>query len=114
MIAYSEVFPFCQFGGPNFLNTEESLDNKKPKIGKGNHRRRLRKKYQLSDSDDEGCSRRKSTANGSSAIPGLESEDEDKLAISSCLKGGVAANKGLQDGEENAGTGIDEGGLPMR
>lgn len=105
-----EVFP----PSPASSDGEESLDNKKPKIGKGNHRRRLRKKYQLSDSDDEGCSRKKSTANGSSAIPGLESEDEDKLPISSCLKGEVAANKGAQDGEENAGTGIDEGGLPTR
>lgn len=89
---------------------EESLENKKAKNGKGNRRRRLRKKYQLSDSSDEGCSQRKSTANRNSAIPGLTSEDEDSVPISSCLK----AKKGIQDGEENADTRIDEGGLPMR
>ncbi|XP_021604342.1 peptidyl-prolyl cis-trans isomerase FKBP43 isoform X4 [Manihot esculenta] len=64
---------------------EEILHMRKPKNEKAKHRR-LRKKYQLSPSDDEYTSQQYTFANGATYIPALDSETDDVLAISSIYK----------------------------
>lgn len=83
------------------------MDNEKPLNGKGNCRRRLRKKYQLVESDDEGLSPKKNMANGGPAVPVFEIDDEDNFPIFSCLKN-QNAKKSKQDVQENADKGTDD------
>lgn len=83
------------------------MDDKEPQNGKGNCRRRLRKKYQLVESEDEGHSPKKNIVNGSSAAPVLDSDDEDNFPIFSCLKNRTTI-KGKQVGEEKADKRTDE------
>lgn len=87
----------------------EISDDKKPKNGKGSHRR-LRKKYQSVESDDEGCSQPKTVANGTSSVPIPESEDDDTFPISSLYKSKTTAKKGTQEAEEKVDKGTDESG----
>ncbi|PON35860.1 hypothetical protein TorRG33x02_350540, partial [Trema orientale] len=97
-----KVFP----PSPISNDGEESLDDKKPWNGKGNYRRRIRKKYQLVESDDEGHSPKKNMANGTTAVPVLESDDEDNFPIFSCFKN-RHAKKSKHNGEGNADKGTD-------
>ncbi|KAG6734237.1 hypothetical protein I3842_01G263900 [Carya illinoinensis] len=68
------------------------LDSERPKHGKGS-RRRLRKRYQMSESEEEGCSQEKNIVNGRSGEPEFESEDEDSIPISSIFKSKTTAKK---------------------
>ncbi|XP_030931873.1 peptidyl-prolyl cis-trans isomerase FKBP43-like isoform X1 [Quercus lobata] len=88
---------------------EEMLDNERPKNGKGS-RRRLRKIYQMSDSDDGACSQPKNIVNGSSGEPVLQNEDEDSFPISSIYKSKTTTRKTTEEvkskaDEETCGTG---------
>lgn len=74
----------------------EKTDNKKPKDG-NDRRKRLRKKYQLVESDDEQCNQQKTITDNSSCIPVPESKDEDTFPISSLYKSKTTA----QEAEEN-------------
>ena len=85
------------------------LDNERPKNGKGS-RRRLRKSYQMSDSDDGACSQPKNIVNGSSGEPVLQNEDEDSFPISSIYKSKTTTRKTTEEvkskaDEETCGTG---------
>ena len=82
------------------------LDNEKPKNGKAS-RRRLRKSYQMSDSDNEGCSQQKNIVSGGSGEPVLQSEDEDSFPISSIYKSKTNAKKTTEEvkGKGDNGTG---------
>ncbi|KAM6584665.1 hypothetical protein CsatB_011667 [Cannabis sativa] len=92
---------------------EDGLDDKKPLNGKRNSRRRLRKKYQLVESDDEEQSPKMIKSNGRTTVPVLGSEDdEDNFPIFSCIKN-RAAKKSKMDGEENADKGTDENSNKM-
>ncbi|XP_075672272.1 peptidyl-prolyl cis-trans isomerase FKBP43-like isoform X3 [Castanea sativa] len=87
----------------------EMLDNEKPKNGKSS-RRRLRKRYQMSDSDDGGCSQPKNIVNGRSGEPVLHNEDEDSFPISSLYKSKTTTKKTTEEAkskadEETCGTG---------
>lgn len=63
--------------------SEEMLDSERPKNGKGG-RRRLRKRYQLSESEEEEeCSQQKYMVNVHNGEPEFDSEDEDSIPISS-------------------------------
>ncbi|XP_062090501.1 peptidyl-prolyl cis-trans isomerase FKBP43-like [Humulus lupulus] len=85
---------------------EDGLDDKKRPDGKRN-RRRLRKKYQLVESDDEEQSPKMNKSNGRTAVPVLDCDDEDNFPIFSCIKN-RAAKKSKMNGEENAVKGTDE------
>ncbi|XP_048334783.2 peptidyl-prolyl cis-trans isomerase FKBP53-like isoform X1 [Ziziphus jujuba] len=107
---------FIDDGDPKLFPTSpissgggEISDDKKPKNGKGSHRR-LRKKYQSVESDDEGCSQPKTVANGTSSVPIPESEDDDTFPISSLYKSKTTAKEGTQEAEEKVDKGTDESG----
>ncbi|XP_062157088.1 peptidyl-prolyl cis-trans isomerase FKBP43-like isoform X3 [Alnus glutinosa] len=78
----------------------EILDNEKPKNRKDS-RIRLRKKYQICESDDEGCSQQKDTVKGSSSELALQSEDDDSVPISYLYKSKTTANKTTEEVEGN-------------
>lgn len=83
------------------LTSSEILDNEKPKKRKDS-RRRLRKRYQIRESDDEGCSQQKDMVNGSSNELVLQSEDDDIIPISSLYKSKTTAKKTIEEVEGNA------------
>ncbi|KAF4386586.1 hypothetical protein F8388_006541 [Cannabis sativa] len=92
---------------------DDGLDDNKPLNGKRNSRRRLRKKYQLVESDDEEQFPKVIKSNGGTTVPVLGSEDdEDNFPIFSCIKN-RAAKKIKMDGEENADRGTDENSNKM-
>ncbi|GMY09366.1 peptidyl-prolyl cis-trans isomerase FKBP43-like isoform X2 [Fagus crenata] len=97
-----EVYP----PSPISNDGEEMLDHEKPKNGKAS-RRRLRKSYQMSDSDNEGCSQQKNIVSGRSGEPVLQSEDEDSFPISSLYKSKTNAKKTTEEvkGKGDNGTG---------
>ena len=80
---------------------EEMLDLKKSKDGKG-RRRRLRKKYQLSESENDDSSQQKDFTKAIAAVEVLDSEIEDTLPISSLCRGKHASNGGNVNVEEKA------------
>ncbi|KAF3439982.1 hypothetical protein FNV43_RR18260 [Rhamnella rubrinervis] len=75
---------------PVYSGGEEIMDNKK----KGD-RRRLRKKYQLVESDP------KTIANDGSCVPVSKMEDEDTFPISPLYKSKTTAKAATQEAEEN-------------
>ncbi|XP_007022660.2 PREDICTED: FK506-binding protein 4 isoform X1 [Theobroma cacao] len=87
-------------------SNEEIFDLKKSKNGKGT-RRRLRKKYQLSESENEESSQQKVFTSAVAAAEVLDSEFEDTLPISSLCRGNNASDSGKVDVEENARKEID-------
>lgn len=84
-----------------FYSNEEMLDLKKSKDGKG-RRRRLRKKYQLSESENDDSSQQKDFTKAIAAVEVLDSEIEDTLPISSLCRGKHASNGGKVNVEEKA------------
>jgi hypothetical protein len=93
----SECFDLCLLVA---LTSIEILDNEKPKNRKDS-RIRLRKKYQICESDDEGCSQQKDTVKGSSSELALQSEDDDSVPISYLYKSKTTANKTTEEVEGN-------------
>jgi uncharacterized protein YgiM (DUF1202 family) len=93
----SECFDLCLLVA---LTSLEILDNEKPKNRKDS-RIRLRKKYQICESDDEGCSQQKDTVKGSSSELELQSEDDDSVPISYLYKSKTTANKTTEEVEGN-------------
>lgn len=85
----------------------EKTDNKKPNDGKDS-RKRLRKKYQLVESDDEQCNQQKTVTDNSSCIPVPESKDEDTFPISYLYKSKTTAQESTQEAEENIDNGTGE------
>lgn len=103
-----EVFPSSPVSSDGVL-LEEKLDGKKTNNGKSSHRR-LKKKYQLSESDDD-ISLQQNIAKGSAGVLVLESDSEDKIPISSLYKSKtIEKNAKLEEEEEEeekkAGNGI--------
>ncbi|XP_035548493.1 midasin-like isoform X2 [Juglans regia] len=86
-----EVYPPSLISDGGVVSVE-MLDSERPKHGKGS-RRRLRKRYQMSESEEEGCSQEKNIVNGRSGEPEFESEDEDSIPISSFYKSKTTAKK---------------------
>jgi len=84
--------------------TEEMLYNEKPKNGKGSCRW-LRKSYQMSDSDDGGCSQPKNIVNGSSGEPALQSEDKDSFPIVVLYKSKTTTKKSTEEVKSKADKG---------
>lgn len=82
------------------LTSLEILDNEKPKNRKDS-RRRLRKRYQIRESDDEGCSQQKNMVNGCSSELVLQSEDDDSIPISFLYKSKTTAKKTTEEVEGN-------------
>ena len=83
---------------------EEKLNCKKTENGKSNHRR-LKKKYQLSESDDD--LQQPNIAKGSTGALVLESDSEDNIPISSLYKSEtIGKNEKLEEEEKKAGNGI--------
>lgn len=80
---------------------EDSLDKKKSKNGKG-RRGRLRKKYQLIESDDDSSSQEQMFVGGRTGVVVLDSESEDKLPISSLYKSNAATKNTELRTEERA------------
>lgn len=91
------------------LTPSEILDNEKPKKRKDSCRR-LRKRYQIRESDDEGCSQQKDMVNGSSNELVLQSEDDDSVPISSFYKNKTTAKKTIEEVEGNADNETSETG----
>ncbi|EOY14187.1 FKBP-like peptidyl-prolyl cis-trans isomerase family protein isoform 3, partial [Theobroma cacao] len=87
-------------------SNEEIFDLKKSKNGKGT-RRRLRKKYQLSESENEESSQQKVFTSAVAAAEVLDSEFEDTLPISSLCRGNNASDSAKVDVEEKARKEID-------
>ncbi|KAB1218949.1 Peptidyl-prolyl cis-trans isomerase FKBP53 [Morella rubra] len=79
----------------------EMLDNKKRKSRKQS-RRRLRKTYQMSESDDEESCQQQNIVNGSSGVPLFQSEDEDRMPISSVYKSKTTPEKTTEEVEGKA------------
>ncbi|KAJ4718953.1 Peptidylprolyl isomerase [Melia azedarach] len=79
-----EVFPTSPVSDDR-ASEMEMLDRRKPKNAKGSHKR-LRKKYQLSESDDDIDAQNQTLANGSASMEALDSDSEDMLPISSVCK----------------------------
>ncbi|KAL5747007.1 hypothetical protein ACOSP7_023997 [Xanthoceras sorbifolium] len=92
-----KLFPPSPFSDDGV--TEETLDRKKAKNGKGS-RRRLRKKYQLSESDNDSGAQQQMLVNGTAAVAALDSETEDMLPISSLCKGDSTKNIKLEAEEK--------------
>lgn len=84
---------------------EEKLDGKKTDNRKSSHRR-LKKKYQLSESDDDISSQQKNIAKGSAGVLVLESDNEDKIPISSLYKSKTIGKNAELEEEKKAGNGI--------
>ena len=80
---------------------EEMLDLKKSKDGKGRIRR-LKKKYQLSESENDDSSQPKDFTIAVAAVEVLDGEIEDTLPTSSLCRGKHASNGGKADVEEKA------------
>lgn len=78
-----------------FQEFEETPDKRKPNV-KDSHRR-LQKKYQLSETDDDVGAQEHMSANGTTA---LDNESEDMLPISSLCKGSPAIRRGKLEAEE--------------
>ncbi|XP_050240679.1 peptidyl-prolyl cis-trans isomerase FKBP43-like isoform X2 [Quercus robur] len=93
-VSTSQQYPFF----------EEMLHNEKPKNGKGSCRW-LRKSYQMSDSDDGGCSQPKNIVDGSSSEPVLQSEDKDSFPIVVLYKSKTTTKKSTEEVKSKA----DEG-----
>lgn len=91
----------------NGETSHKKTDNRKPKNGKSSHRR-LRKKFQRVESDDDGSSQSKTVADDTSGVPVSEREDEDTLLISSLYKSKTTAKKGAQEAHENVDKGTGE------
>uniref|UniRef100_A0A2P2J6E6 peptidylprolyl isomerase n=1 Tax=Rhizophora mucronata TaxID=61149 RepID=A0A2P2J6E6_RHIMU len=87
--------------------TETTSNKGKPKSGKGIHRR-LRKKYQVSESGDEHISEKPSISKGSTGAAVLDSQGEDKFPISSLFKSKPAAKSTKSEVEEKAEKETDE------
>lgn len=81
---------------------EEMKDLKIPKGDKGRRRRRLRKKYLNSGSENEESSSQKDFTSGVAAMEILESETEDKLPISSLSWGKCTSKSGKANVEKKA------------
>ncbi|KAA8520516.1 hypothetical protein F0562_014772 [Nyssa sinensis] len=92
-----EVFPPSPISNGRF--DEEILDNKKPKDRKGS-RKRLKKKYQSVESDDDNNFQQQNIVNGCRDVSGPESEDEDSLPISSIYKSKATAKNVILKAEE--------------
>ncbi|XP_059651547.1 peptidyl-prolyl cis-trans isomerase FKBP43-like [Cornus florida] len=88
---------------------EEMLDNKKPKDRKGS-RKRLKKKCQSVESDDDSSFLQKKIGNGSRNVPGPESEGEDNCPIPSLYKCKSNETNVVLRAEENADRVIGETG----
>ncbi|XP_050240671.1 peptidyl-prolyl cis-trans isomerase FKBP43-like isoform X1 [Quercus robur] len=95
-----EVYP----PSPISNDEKEMLHNEKPKNGKGSCRW-LRKSYQMSDSDDGGCSQPKNIVDGSSSEPVLQSEDKDSFPIVVLYKSKTTTKKSTEEVKSKA----DEG-----
>ncbi|XWS10595.1 hypothetical protein CRYUN_Cryun38cG0009800 [Craigia yunnanensis] len=96
-----QVFPSSPESSTGPGSREEMLDLKKSKDGKGRSRR-LRKKYQLSESENDDSSQQKDFTIAVSAVEVLDCEIEDTLPISSLCRGNHASNGGKTDVEEKA------------
>ncbi|KAL5539902.1 hypothetical protein UlMin_045080 [Ulmus minor] len=97
-----EVFPHS-----SMFDDEECVDYKKSRNVKSG-RKQLRKKFQVSDSDNEECSQQKNVANGNRTLPVSSIDDEEDVPISSLYKIKTTGNKGRQEEEENAVEETDE------
>ncbi|XP_012463367.1 peptidyl-prolyl cis-trans isomerase FKBP43 isoform X2 [Gossypium raimondii] len=81
---------------------EEMADLKIPKGDKGRPKRRLRKKYRNSGSENGESSSQKDFTSGVAAMEVLESETEDKLPISSLSWGKCTSKSGKANVEEKS------------
>lgn len=85
---------------------EEKFNCKKTENGKSSHRR-LKKKYQLSESDDNSF-QQPNIAQGSAGAQVLESDGEDNIPISSLYKSETnEKNVKHEEEEKKAGNGIE-------
>ncbi|KAJ0047670.1 hypothetical protein Pint_16579 [Pistacia integerrima] len=91
-----KLFPPSPLSGDKVQEFEVTPDKRKPKNVKDSHKR-LRKKYQLSETDDDVGAQEHTNANDTTA---LDSESEDMLPISSLCKGSPATRKGKLEAEE--------------
>ncbi|KAJ0105362.1 hypothetical protein Patl1_19235 [Pistacia atlantica] len=91
-----KLFPPSPLSGDKVQEFEVTPDKRKPKNVKDSHKR-LRKKYQLSETDDDVGAQEHTNANDTMA---LDSESEDMLPISSLCKGSPATRKGKLEAEE--------------
>nr|KJB14071.1 hypothetical protein B456_002G109600 [Gossypium raimondii]KJB14077.1 hypothetical protein B456_002G109600 [Gossypium raimondii] len=83
-------------------SNEEMADLKIPKGDKGRPKRRLRKKYRNSGSENGESSSQKDFTSGVAAMEVLESETEDKLPISSLSWGKCTSKSGKANVEEKS------------
>ncbi|KAG4161883.1 hypothetical protein ERO13_D01G083900v2 [Gossypium hirsutum] len=83
-------------------SNEEMADLKIAKGDKGRPKRRLRKKYRNSGSENEESSSQKDFTSGVAAMEVLESETEDKLPISSLSWGKCTSKSGKANVEEKS------------
>ncbi|XP_031252587.1 peptidyl-prolyl cis-trans isomerase FKBP43-like isoform X2 [Pistacia vera] len=91
-----KLFPPSPLSGDKVQEFEVTPDKRKPKNVKDSHKR-LRKKYQLSETDDDVGAQEHTNANDTTA---LDSESEDMLPISSLCKGSPATRTGKLEAEE--------------
>ncbi|KAL4610060.1 hypothetical protein ACB092_08G024900 [Castanea dentata] len=95
-----EVYP----PSPISKDEKEMLYNEKPKNEKGSCRW-LRKRYQVSDSDDGGCSQPKNIVDGSSGESVLQSEDKDSFPIVVLYKSKTTTKKTIGELKSKADDG---------
>ncbi|XP_075634298.1 peptidyl-prolyl cis-trans isomerase FKBP43-like isoform X3 [Castanea sativa] len=95
-----EVYP----PSPISKDEKEMLYNEKPKNEKGSCRW-LRKRYQMSDSDDGGCSQPKNIVDGSSGESVLQSEDKDSFPIVVLYKSKTTTKKTIGELKSKADDG---------
>ncbi|KAK7831614.1 peptidyl-prolyl cis-trans isomerase fkbp43 [Quercus suber] len=100
-----EVYP----PSPISNDEKEMLYNEKPKNGKGSCRW-LRKSYQMSDSDDGGCSQPKNIVDGISSEPVLQSEDKDSFPIVVLYKSKTTTKKTTEEVKSKADEGTGGNG----
>uniref|UniRef100_A0A5B6YT85 peptidylprolyl isomerase n=1 Tax=Davidia involucrata TaxID=16924 RepID=A0A5B6YT85_DAVIN len=95
-----EVFPSSPISNGRVVD-EEMLEKKKPKDRKGS-RKRLKKKYQSVESDDDDSFRQRNIVNGCRDLSRPENEDEDSVPISSLYKSKATAKNVILEAEEKA------------